>query len=379
MIVAAGFSHLRLVNPSIPGTVMRETLEGIEYLWVKTPAYRGNGLGRVLNMAMFMLRLSGAAGLAIADFRPHLVIASSTYTWDNWLAARYARIFHAKYVYEVHDLWPLTPMELAGMSRANPFIWSLQRAEDFACRKADKVVSLLPAAESHLAAHGMEPRKFAYIPNGIVEDEWEHGEHVPDAHVEALAGMRREVRCLVGYVGGHGLSNALDALIVAGADPRLKNVGIVCVGDGPEKNRLKEKARRLRSNVHFLPSVPKRSVPGLLGLFDILYIGWAQSSLYRFGISPNKLFEYMRAGLPILHAVAAANDPVQEAACGLSVRPEDQPALIDGICKMAALSREERKAMGQRGRRYVETYHRLGRLARDYLDFVCETRDWKTI
>ena len=370
LIVAADFSHLRVINPSCLGTVMRETKEGVDYLWAKTPPYRGNGPARVRNMATFMLRLSRDCHKPIADFHPDLVIASSTYTWDNWLAARYAKSFGAKYVYEVHDLWPLTPMELTGMSQWHPFIWSLQRAEDFACRRADKVVSLLPAAKPHLVAHGMAPERFVYIPNGVVEEEWENSQGVPRTHVDALRDVRARSRFVVGYVGGHGLSNALDVLVEAGANAHMEDVTLVCVGDGPEKVRLVNKAQALGSNVRFLDPVPKGAVPELLRLFDALYIGWNRSRLYRFGISPNKLFEYMMAGIPIIHAVEAANDPVRDAGCGVSVPPGNPLAVCEAVLSLAARSPEERRSIGRRGRPYVETHHRLSTLADHFLESV---------
>jgi glycosyltransferase involved in cell wall biosynthesis len=379
LIVAASFSHLRRVNPSVPGTVMQETMEGVQYLWVTTPPYLGNGSARVRNMATFMFRLWRECSRPIAAFRPDLVIASSTYTWDNWLAARYAKACNARYVYEVHDLWPLTPMELAGMSRWHPFIWSLQRAEDFACRHADMVVSLLPAAKSHLVAHGMPPERFVYIPNGVVPEEWEIQKELPSGHAGALGSIRSGARFMVGYVGGHGLSNALDALIEAGADDRMKDVAFVCVGDGPEKERLRKKAQTLGGNVHFLGPVPKRAIPELLRAFDALYIGWARSPLYRFGISPNKLFEYMMAGVPILHAVEAANDPVRDAGCGLSILPENVSALCEGIRALARLSPEERRSMGAQGRHYVETHHELRTLAKRFLDCVWDSGSAATV
>ena len=375
LMVAASFSHLRQVNPEFGGTRLRETHDGVDYLWVKTPPYQGNGTSRVRNMLTFMCRLGLQCRRDIAAFDPDVVIASSTYTWDNWAAARFAARRHARYVYEVHDLWPLSPMELGGMNARHPFIWSLQRAEDFACRRADTIVSLLPAAKAHLVEHGMDPHKFVYVPNGILPEEWVASAPAPESHAAELRGLRDEFPFLVGYVGGHGLSNALDVLVEAGADARLKGVGIVCVGAGAEKSRLQEKAHALGSSVFFLPPVPKQGVPGLLGLFDALYIGWARSPLYRFGISPNKLFEYMMAGVPIIHAVEAANDAVREAECGLSVAPEDADAVVEGILGLAALSPERRREMGIRGRRYVETNHNIATLARVFLESVVRAAD----
>ena len=370
LIVAASFSHLRQKNPEVHHGVTRETIDGVGYLWVRTPSYCGNGVLRVVNMATFIARLYSTCRQPIAEFKPDLVIASSTYTWDNWPAAYYARKNRARYIYEVHDIWPLSPMELGGLKPWHPFIWTLQKAEDFACRKADKVISLLPAASEHLIANGMPPDRFVYIPNGIVAEEWADRQPVPKQHLESIQAFRQGKRCLVGYVGGHGLSNALDVLVEAGAEQRLKDVGIVCVGGGPEKERLSQKACALKSSVLFLPPVPRKSVPALLGLFDALFIGWARSPLYRFGISPNKLYEYMMAGVPIIHAVEAANDPVREAGCGVSVPPESVAALCDGIHDVTEVTPEERCRMGERGRQYVESHHVVSVLAQRFLQVV---------
>lgn len=370
LVIAANFSHLRQKNPDTRGLLTRENIEGVDYLWVKTPSYLGNGMSRVINMAAFIAGLYTVCCKPIDAFKPELVIASSTYTWDNWPAAYYARRYGAKYVYELHDIWPLSPMELGGLPAWNPFIWTLQRAENFACRKAERVVSLLPAARNHLMEHGMQENRFVYIPNGIVTEEWLNRQPAPQEHAQAIHRLRQTKKYIVGYVGGHGVSNALDMLIEAGADARLNEIGIVCVGNGPEKVRLEQKASTISSQVVFLPAVPKRSVPEVLNLFDILYIGWAKSPLYRFGISPNKLYEYMMSGIPILHAVEAANDPVQEAGCGQSVPPEDVNALCEGVLHLAALSDEERKQMGVRGRQYVEARHLVSVLAKNFLDAV---------
>lgn len=367
LIVAASYTHLRQINPQMTKVTTRETVEGVNYLWVRTPHYNGNGFGRIANMLSYLIGVYGLCGRAIEEFRPDMVIASSTYTWDNWLAAHYARKFGARHVFEVHDVWPATPMELGGMSQRHPFIWTLQKAENFACRRADKVISLLPGAREHLMEHGMPPDRFAYVPNGIVPDEWSDKQPVPADHVAAIRAFREGRRCVVGYVGGHGLSNALDTLVEAAADPRLKDIGIVCVGKGPEKSRLAEKAQASGAAMLFLDPVPRRSVPAMLGLFDGLFIGWMRSPLYRFGISPNKLFEYMMAGVPIVHAVDAANDPVREAGCGISVAPENAGALCEGILALAGLALDERRRMGERGRAFVMAHHRIDTLAQQFI------------
>jgi len=374
LIVAASFSHLRQKNPDVRGTLTCETIDGVDYLWVRTPRYSGNGASRVANMVTFLVRLYGACRKSIAEFRPDLVIASSTYTWDNWSAAHFARKYGARYVYELHDVWPLTPMELAGMSRWHPFVWTLQKAEDFACRTANKVVSLLPAAQPHLTERGMPPERFAYIPNGVVLSEWTRGvEQLPLLHREAIDQVRRQGRFLLGYLGGHALSNALHTLIEAAVFLERQNVSIILVGEGVEKERLVRLAKALGlQHTVFLPSIPKALVPSLLTAMDACYIGWSRSPLYRFGICPNKLLDYMMAAKPVIQAIEAANNLVAEAACGITIPPENTAAIIDAAEKLIRLSPAERQAMGQRGKDYVTAHHDYTVLAQHFLEVVSE-------
>ena len=107
------------------------------------------------------------------------------------------------------------------------------------------------------------------------------------------------------------------------------------------------------TNVHFFDPVPKQQVPALLHSFDVAYIGWQRQRLYRFGIAPNKLIDYMMAGCTILHSVEAGNDPVAEAGCGLTVAPQDPQAVARGLLALFMLAPQERAALGQRGRAYA--------------------------
>lgn len=376
-IVAASYSHVRTRQPSLPadGGPLDETQDGIAYRWLPTPSYRGNGLGRVRNIWAFLSRLWREAKPLARGFRPELVIASSTYPMDIWVARRIARLARAKLVYEVHDLWPASPIELSGMSPRHPFILLCQKAENDAYRDADHVVSMLPKVAEHMQAHGLDLRKLAIVPNGIALDEWE-GEPTPlDAHAAArLAALRAEGRIIVGYAGSHGLPNALDVLLDAAALLRESAFTFVLVGDGHEKARLAQRVREEGlANVSLLPPVPKAQVRALLAEFDIAYIGWQRVPIYRFGIAPNKLMDYMMAARPVLHAVEAGNDPVGEAGCGVTVAPESPQAVADGLRRLAALSAEVRAAMGARGRAFVIAHHTYRVLARRFIDAVAGT------
>jgi glycosyltransferase involved in cell wall biosynthesis len=124
------------------------------------------------------------------------------------------------------------------------------------------------------------------------------------------------------------------------------------------------------NNVIFLSPVPKNSISELLRKMDILYIGLRRSPLFRFGVSPNKLFDYMMAGKPIIHAVEAGNDLVQESGCGISVPPEDPVAIAEAIKKLLTMSPIEREEMGRRGREYVVKNHDYKVLAKKFLEAI---------
>jgi glycosyltransferase involved in cell wall biosynthesis len=369
-IVAASHSHIRANQPKLEGAVLDENIEGIDYRWYATPAYQGNGVGRVKNMLSFMWALWRDASRLTREFKPDVVIASSTYPMDIWPARRIAKLARAKLVFEVHDLWPLSPMELGGMSKWHPFILLVQAAENYAYRHADVVISMLPKVREHVELHGMAPHKLHIVPNGVDPDEWSAEKTpLPTKITEKLAKLKAEGYAIVGYAGTHGVANALETLLEAAEQMLPERVAFLLVGGGPEKALLQERARTkgLR-NVHFMEPVLKEQIPSLLQWFDVAYVGFQRQPLFRFGIAPNKLMDYMMAGRPVLMAIDAGNDPVSEAACGLTVRPENPQAVVDGVRSLLAPSPEQRKVMGERGRSFVLKNHTYPVLAQQFLD-----------
>lgn len=355
-ILAASHAHVRSQQPILDGRDrLEETVDGIAYTWFATPSYHGNGVARVRNMAAFVHRLYQDSTTIARSFAPDVVIASSTYPLDIFPARRIARLAGARLLFEVHDLWPLSPMELGGYSRWHPFILLLQAAENYACRHADAIVSMLPNVHEHLQAHGMAPHKLHIVPNGADPAEWISGmSATPPALSATLARLRNTGHFIVGYAGSHGIANALGDLLDAARLLRDQPIAFILVGSGPEKTALQQRALALGlAKVHFFDAIDKGQIPALLRAIDLAYIGWRRQPLYRFGIAPNKLIDYMMAGRPILHAVEAGNDLVAEAHCGLTVPPENPRAVADGVMALMALPPEQLAAMGQRGHQYA--------------------------
>lgn len=371
-IVAASFSHVRAHQPTVGRSAGDEIIDGVSYRWIPTPRYQGNGVARAWNIACFLRGIWRASSQLAHDFGPDVVIASSTYPMDIWAARHLAALSRAKLVFEVHDLWPLSPIELNGMSRWHPFVRVCQWAEDTAYRDADVVVSMLPKVHQHMAAHGLDLRRLAIVPNGVATEDWAQAPEALRSNVaDAMAALRAQGRTVVGYAGSMGMPNALDVLLDAAAAMRSEPFGFVLVGTGHERERLLQRVvSENLSQVMILEPIPKAQVRSFLDAIDIAYIGWRHAPIYRFGIAPNKLMDYMMAGCCVLHSVQAGNDPVAESGCGLTVPPESPAAVARGLRELAALPPARRLAMGLRGREFVLAHHSYAVLAHRFIQAI---------
>ena len=372
LVVAGAPSHVRANNPQLRRPITRERVDGVDFEWLRLPSYDGNGVRRAANIATFAALLRGRSRALAKDFRPDIVVASSTHPLDIYGARAIASRTGARLVFEIHDLWPLTPIELGGVSPRNPLIAAMARAERYACRHADVVVSIIPAADEYLVSRGMPRSRFVHIPNGIaVKEADDIREPLPRAHAELVAELRSAHAFIVGYAGGIGMANAIDDLITAAALAAGRGVEVLIWGDGPDRGVLE---RRLQAegiaNVHFLGHIPKAAVRSALEACDAAFLGWKRRSIYRYGVSPNKLYDYMAAARPIVHATSAPADPVAASGCGISVPAEDPAALAAAIAGLVEQPAEALCEMGARGRKSVVQHNDYPALAARFLEAV---------
>jgi len=368
-ILAASHSHIRLHNPDFDANIREENIDGINYIWINTPAYEGNGIGRIKNMFAFINKSWIKAGYFAKTYQPDVVIASSTYPSDNYVAKKIAKLSGARYIYEVHDLWPLSPMELGDMSKYHPFIIAMQHAENLAYRKADAVISMLPNTQEHMKAHGLKLKKWHYVPNGILIDEWKQAKELNPETKDIIEGIKTNFNTTIAYAGTLGLANALSSFVSAAKD--LPDVAFFMIGKGPEKENLEKQIDDFGlKNVFLLKSVGKQEIPSLLQMFDILYIGLQRQSLFRFGISPNKLIDYMMAGKPIIQAIEAGNNVVKEVGCGIDIEPENPQSLIKAVEQLMNTPQKDLDKMGQNGQDFVIKKHDYNILAKTFINII---------
>lgn len=367
-IVAGDYSHLRLKNPVVEQDFLQQDIGGVRYIWFKTGTYAGNGVKRALTMLRFIGKLMRYGRKIAALVKPDVVIASSTYPLDAYAAHFIARKTGAKVIHEVHDMWPSTLVELGGMSRRHPFVVMMQIGENYAYRNADYVVSLPSCAEGYMREHGLREGGFVCVRNGVVLSDWEDPQPLPEQHAQILAELKKD-KFVVGYFGGHALSNALDLLLDAAKELKDTNIHVVQVGDGVEKKRLQKRAEDEDiGNVTFLDPVPKKAVPSLVAHFDCTYLGALDSPLYRFGICMNKIFDSMMAGKPMVCAIKTPDTLISENKCGIMVNPEDPQKVAAAIREMANLSPDVLVQMGENGRKAATEKYNYTALAKQFAD-----------
>lgn len=368
-IIAGDYSHLRKENPRIIKDYQVENIDGITYCWFQTGEYEGNGAKRGLTMLRFCRKLLKYKKQIIKDFSPDVVISSSTYPIDSIPVHWIAKKAKAKHIHEVHDMWPATLTEVGGLGKSNPFVVAMQFGENYAYSHADDVVSLPDHAEEYMKKHGLKNGHFHAIGNGVVLEEWNHPKPLAKDIELKLKDIQSSHELVVGYLGGHALSNSLDLFLDAAVKLRNENIAFVLVGDGVEKKALIERTEKEQlEHVYFFDPVDKTSIPLVAKYFCCGYLGAKISPLYRFGICMNKMFDYMMAELPVLCAITAPDNPVSVSQGGIMVESGDVNGITSAILKLRDMSDKERSNMGEKGKAYIMNHATYQILSQQFAD-----------
>ncbi len=360
-IISGSFNHVFNKFPATDGKYTFEERAGIHFCWVKSPSYKALSLMRFWSMLVFAFRIYGLPVDKLG--RPDIILVSSMPIFPILPAYRLKRKLNARQLlFEVRDLWPLTPRYLGHYHSWNPIIGLLKWFEKFAYRNADTIVALMPDPHGYINPISGNPAKLHHIPNGINQEVLGN----PPAGISRPADIP-EGKFVVGYAGTLGIANAMEYFIEAAR--LLKDhphIFFVIIGDGYLKSDLQKQAATL-FNIAFLDKVPRMQVQTVIQYFDIGFISSRNLSLYCYGGAANKFFDYMLARKPILASYVDNNDPVKLSGCGMRVRPEDPVAIRDGILRLYHMTPEERAAIGEKGYRHLMLKHDIKVLAAQFI------------
>ncbi len=366
-IFAGSYSHLFTNYPDVDDNFTKQIIDDIEYIWVKTPKYlKSKSIKRVFNMLVFMYRLFFFDTKKMK--KPDAIIISSLSLFPVVNAYIWAKRFKINFIFEIRDLWPQTFIELGNVSKYHPLVLFLGWFERFGYKNSKKVVSLLSNAKNYMVSKGLKEDKFVYIPNGISLDEMDQ---IEPLDLKVISKIPKD-KFIIGYVGTIGIANALEYLVESAI--KLKDnsdILFVIVGKGSEKGKLERLVKNNNlNNVLFIEPIPKKQVQSILKLFDVCYIGWHNNNMYKYGISANKIFDYMYSSKPILHSISIDNDIVKNAKCGITIVAEDTEKIIETIIKLYNMDKEQLNEMGNNGKKYVLKYHSYHNLAKQYLEIL---------
>ena len=327
--------------------VVAETVDGVDLRWLWTATYQSNDWRRVRNWLGFSRAVRRFRDM---DSKPDIVIGSSPQLFAAVAARTLARRLRVPFVFEVRDLWPES-LEAVGGRRGLAYAY-LDHVAKGLYRYADRILVLARGTGDYLRQRGIPAEKIIHVPNGVDIGA------LPVSEVSRPVSEGSELTLV--YAGAHGPANGLEQVLDAAESLRADlGVRFVLIGDGPVKARLQEQARqRGLDNVEFRDPVPKPQLMELLQSADGGLMVLRDSPLFAFGVSPNKLFDYLAACIPVVCNVSGeVASMLEQAAVGVQAADSGGAALADAVRRLAAVPAEERVRMGRRGRDWVAREH----------------------
>lgn len=326
----------------------------------------GNQLGFAQRVRVFAKFALGSVGVALRE--PVDVVFATTTPLTAGIPGIFARWLRRKpFVFEVRDLWPELPKAMGVVT--NPvLLWMMSLLEWLSYRSADRLIGLSPGIVGGIAERGVDKLRIAMVPNGCDIELFAEPEEAwrPD-------GVRDD-QLLAIFTGTHGPANGLDAILSAAAELKKRgrdDIRIALVGQGREKAALQSRAHREGlSNVLFLEPVQKTRLAGLMSGADLGLQVLRNVPAFYYGTSPNKFFDYISAGLPVLNNYPGwLAELISEHDCGYAVPPDDQVAFADALIA-ASDDRERLRQKGNRARVLAENSFSRTTLSKDWVDWV---------
>jgi glycosyltransferase involved in cell wall biosynthesis len=341
---------------------VRRTEDGIEVLRVySSTGYGNDARSRAANHVSFS---SYAFPAAMRTAHPDVVLASSPPLTVGVLGGVVSRLRRTRFILEVRDLWPESALATGLLTDPKAFA-VMDRMANYCYARADRVIALTEGIRDGVVDAGVPARAVTLITNGIDPPD---GPIDPDV-VDLPIGPETFVAM---FIGQHGTYSSLFTVLEAAArltsDPRIH---IALIGDGDRKADLIARAAELGlSNVTFAGPIPKRDVPSWLDRADACLLTYQDAPLFG-GALPNKLFDYMGAGRPIIAAIpeGEAARAVRTAGCGIVTPAEDPAALADALTQLAD-DRERAHLMGAAGTAYVQTHYNRRELSARFVQVV---------
>ena len=366
-VIASDFNYFTRQRTRRGSATEATNHDGVKFTWLRTGAYVDNDRRRVLSMVRYAIAATWA-GLRERP-RPDIVIGSSPQPLAPLAAENVARLRGVPWIFEARDIWPSALVDLNAIPRNGRAHRVLERLERYLYRRADAVVTVPPRGSLRLEELGLDATKVTHIPNGATTLL-----SAPGPLPESLDRLVRDSRgrFLLVYAGAIGVPHSFGTVVEAVRclkDSRAdvyEQLAVLIVGDGvAAESTRRAAADEGLDHLQIHPAISKSAVRSLLLRADACLMQAAASDHFKYGLSPNKLFDYFAASKPIL---ISSSQPtlVDEANAGIRFVPGDPAALAQAVVTIVETPAAERKAMGERGRELMEAGYSIAAITDRY-------------
>lgn len=335
-------SDINLANNS--DNYMEETIDGIEHVFLTTSNYKTNGLDRVINMIQYTL---GLFKVTKKFDSPDIIVASSVHPLACVAGIKIAKKYKCSCVVEIADLWPLTLIDFGKISQNGLIAKVLYRLEHWIYINANEIVFTMEGGKDYIIdtfenEKQIDLSKIHYINNGIDINKFNSQKN--DCHYEDVDLDDQNIFKVV-YTGSLGEANATHYLVESAKIIQMrgyKNIKFIIFGSGYKRSELEDycKTNDLK-NVVFKGRVDKKYIPNILSKSNLNLFTGEHISLYKYGISLNKLFDYMASGKPTISNIVCGYDNLTKYQCGITVAGGSAEYLADGIISFYNMPQEQ--------------------------------------
>ncbi len=347
-IIASKFNHLSkkyIINEK--GTVI-ENVKGVNFVWIDTIAYKKNNWKRVINLFQFTYKVLFFQK-KIKVKKPDIIIGSTVHPFAAFASSFLAKKNKSVFVFEIRDLWPQTFIDMELWTNSSWKSRVFRHIEKMTVKKSQKIIVLSPLTSPYLKNHyDINDNKILYLPNSVVLTNFSN----------SIYHKKEKNKISVMYLGGIDVVHGLETLLKAAEtinDEYKNKIEIHIVGDGKKRNDYINLTKNI-SIIKWHKSVPKYKVPEKLSEADVLFLSTGKV-LYG---SENKLAEYLAAGHPLLVSTEGDhNNPINEIECGISVKPNDEDALVNAIISFYKIDSETLVRYAENSRKLAENRYSI--------------------
>lgn len=342
-IFCASTRHNSDMSVDIPGgTYQLKTVEKIPYVFVKATKYK-NGIERIKNMWNFYKNLYPSTAEYGKEYgKPDVILASSVHPLTLLAGIKIAKKYNVPCICEIRDLWPETIVQYGTLKKNSLVAKLLYKGEKWLYNKADKLIFTIPGGKDYVEEIGLSSSKVRYINNGVDLEEYNKNKEefiYSDEHLDNPSTFK------ILYTGSMGVANELTYLVQAAEKVQEKgidNIQFILFGNGSQREKLKEYIQNKGlTNIVFKEKVEKKFIPNILSKSDLNVFTGKHIPLYKYGLSLNKLFDYIASGKPTLSNIESGYDILVKHDCGKSVKGGSVEALVDGILEFYNMDQKE--------------------------------------